>query len=52
MSQGGTKLRRLEPAAIGGIMSREVANFRTYWKGTTFPASSNRSSTCSPSASG
>ena len=28
--------RRLEPAAIAGIMSREVANFRTYWKGTTF----------------
>jgi lipooligosaccharide transport system permease protein len=34
--RGGTRLRRLEPAAIGGIMSREVANFRTYWKGTTF----------------
>ncbi|HEY8502687.1 MAG TPA: ABC transporter permease, partial [Solirubrobacterales bacterium] len=29
-------MRRLEPAAIAGIMSREVANFRTYWKGTTF----------------
>src|SRR3954463_1400062 len=28
--------RRLEPAAIAGVMSREVANFRTYWKGTTF----------------
>jgi lipooligosaccharide transport system permease protein len=27
---------RLEPAAIGGIMSREVANFRTFWKSTTF----------------
>jgi len=36
VSDGPTKLRRLEPAAIGGIMSREVANFRTYWKGTTF----------------
>jgi lipooligosaccharide transport system permease protein len=36
MSDSPTKLRRLEPAAIGGIMSREVANFRTYWKGTTF----------------
>ena len=37
MSEGSTaKLRRLEPAAIAGIMSREVANFRTYWKGTTF----------------
>jgi lipooligosaccharide transport system permease protein len=32
----GRRLRRLEPAAIGGVMSREVANFRTYWKGTTF----------------
>ena len=30
------KLGRLEPAAIAGVMSREVANFRTYWKGTTF----------------
>ena len=29
-------MRRLEPAAIGGVMSREAANFRTYWKGTTF----------------
>jgi lipooligosaccharide transport system permease protein len=29
-------MRRLEPAAILGVMSREVANFRTYWKGTTF----------------
>ncbi|MEX2108884.1 MAG: ABC transporter permease [Solirubrobacterales bacterium] len=29
-------MRRLEPAAIRGVMSREVANFRTYWKGTTF----------------
>jgi lipooligosaccharide transport system permease protein len=36
MSNGSTGLRRLEPAAIGGVMSREVANFRTYWKGTTF----------------
>jgi lipooligosaccharide transport system permease protein len=29
-------MRRLEPAAITGIMSREVANFRTFWKSTTF----------------
>ena len=37
MSDGtGRRLRRLEPAAIAGVMSREVANFRTYWKGTTF----------------
>ena len=31
-------MKRLEPAAIGGVMSRELANFRTYWKGTTFSA--------------
>jgi lipooligosaccharide transport system permease protein len=30
------KMRRLEPAAITGVMSREVANFRTFWKATTF----------------
>ncbi len=29
-------IRRLEPAVIAGVMSRELANFRTYWKGTTF----------------
>jgi lipooligosaccharide transport system permease protein len=38
MSDGRARLRRLEPAAIGGVMSREVANFRTYWRGTTFSA--------------
>jgi lipooligosaccharide transport system permease protein len=31
-----TRIRRLEPAAITGVMSREVANFRTFWKATTF----------------
>jgi lipooligosaccharide transport system permease protein len=31
-----TAARRLEPAAIMGVMSREVANFRTFWKATTF----------------
>ena len=30
------RMRRLEPAAIAGVMSREVANFRTFWKSTTF----------------
>jgi len=30
------RVRRLDPAAIGGVMSRELANFRTYWRGTTF----------------
>jgi lipooligosaccharide transport system permease protein len=34
MSTAG--VRRLEPAAITGVMSREVANFRTFWKATTF----------------
>ena len=29
-------MRRLEPPAIAGVMSRELANFRTYWRGTTF----------------
>ena len=29
-------MRRLEPAAIAGVMSREVANFRSFWKSTTF----------------
>ncbi len=36
MSPPPVGTRRLEPAAIGGVMSREVANFRTFWKATTF----------------
>lgn len=35
-AMGEQTMRRLEPTAIAGVMSREVANFRTYWKGTTF----------------
>ena len=35
-SEAPRRMRRLEPTAIAGVMSREVANFRTYWKGTTF----------------
>jgi lipooligosaccharide transport system permease protein len=35
-SEAPRQMRRLEPTAIAGVMSREVANFRTYWKGTTF----------------
>ena len=35
-STPGRRMKRLEPAAIKGVMSREVANFRTYWRGTTF----------------
>ncbi len=30
------RMGRLEPAAIAGVMSREVANFRTFWKSTAF----------------
>lgn len=33
---GRRTMRRLEPAALTGVMSRELANFRTYWRGTTF----------------
>ena len=36
MEAASTRMRRLEPAAIRGVMSREVANFRTFWKATTF----------------
>jgi len=36
MSEEPVRIRRLEPAAITGVMSREVANFRTFWKATTF----------------
>ena len=36
MTQHEVGARRLEPAAITGVMSREVANFRTFWKATTF----------------
>ncbi len=30
------RLHRLEPAAIAGVMSRELAMFRRYWPSTTF----------------
>jgi lipooligosaccharide transport system permease protein len=36
VSTSATRIRRLDPAAIAGVMSREVANFRTFWKATTF----------------
>ncbi len=29
-------MRRIEPAAVTGVMSREVANYRTIWKAMTF----------------
>src|SRR6185436_18686900 len=34
--RGGARMRRIEPAAVLGVMSREVANFRTFWRSTTF----------------
>lgn len=30
------RVRRLEPAALAGVMSRDVVLFRRYWKATTF----------------
>jgi lipooligosaccharide transport system permease protein len=33
---GRRRLHRLEPAAIAGVMSRDITNFRTYWRATTF----------------
>jgi lipooligosaccharide transport system permease protein len=36
MEASGVRIRRLDPAAIGAVMSRELANFRTFWKATTF----------------
>jgi lipooligosaccharide transport system permease protein len=32
------RLHRLEPAAIAGVMSRDITNFGTYWRSTTFSA--------------
>lgn len=33
---GVRRIHRLEPAAIAGVMSRELAMFRRYWPSTTF----------------
>jgi lipooligosaccharide transport system permease protein len=30
------RVRRLEPAALGGVMMRDVVLFKRYWKATTF----------------
>ncbi len=30
------RLHRLEPGAVAGVMSRDVTNFRSFWKTTTF----------------
>lgn len=36
MAAGARRMKRIEPAAITGVMSRELANFRSFWKPTTF----------------
>jgi len=30
------RLRRLEPSAVAGVMSRDITNFKSFWKTTTF----------------
>ena len=30
------RLHRLEPSAVAGVMSRDVTNFKSFWKTTTF----------------
>jgi lipooligosaccharide transport system permease protein len=32
----GQRIHRLDPAALAGVMSRDVVLFRRYWKATTF----------------
>jgi lipooligosaccharide transport system permease protein len=36
MRSGPGRLRRLEPAAVAGVMSRDITNFKSFWKTTTF----------------
>jgi lipooligosaccharide transport system permease protein len=35
-TRAGRRLHRLDPAALAGVMSRDVVLFRRYWKATTF----------------
>jgi lipooligosaccharide transport system permease protein len=35
-SAGARKIGRLEPAALAGVMSRDISIFGRYWKATTF----------------
>jgi lipooligosaccharide transport system permease protein len=35
-ASGARRIHRLEPAALAGVMSRDVAIFGRYWKATTF----------------
>ncbi|HEX5618093.1 MAG TPA: ABC transporter permease, partial [Solirubrobacteraceae bacterium] len=30
------RLHRLEPSAVAGVMSRDITNFKSFWKTTTF----------------
>lgn len=36
VSEPARRVRRLEPAALAGVMSRDVAIFGRYWRATTF----------------
>ncbi len=36
VERGTQRIRRLEPAALAGVMTRDVVLFRRYWKATTF----------------
>jgi lipooligosaccharide transport system permease protein len=35
-AEAGRRLRRLEPAALQGVMVREVVNFSSFWRSSTF----------------
>ncbi len=35
-AQASRRIRRLDPAALAGVMTRDVVLFRRYWKATTF----------------
>jgi lipooligosaccharide transport system permease protein len=35
-AEAGRRLRRLEPAALRGVMVREVVNFSSFWRSSTF----------------
>jgi lipooligosaccharide transport system permease protein len=36
MRRRSRRLHRLEPAAVAGVMSRDITNFKSFWKTTTF----------------
>ena len=35
-ARAGRRVHRLEPAALAGVMSRDIVIFKRYWKATTF----------------